>query len=131
MTEPIKINIIPHSLMDATYRQLQRMAKRYGIKANLPREELEDALYELLENNRNKTMNDELKFKILQLTSGHYLSATIPNNWYDLTEDQQNEFLTENNWKPFEDYDPEFVWGCIESAAKVTQQFIEDLSEEV
>ena len=43
-------------------------------------------------------------------------------------EEQQNEFLIENNWEPFENYDPEYVWGCIESAAKVTQEFIEDLS---
>ena len=76
-------------------------------------------------------MNDKLYFQCLQLCSGHYLSANLPNNWYDLTEKQQNEFLNENNWEPFENYPPEYVWGCIESAAKVTQQFIEDLSEEV
>lgn len=76
-------------------------------------------------------MNDKLYFKCLQLCSGHYLSANIPSNWYDLTEKQQNEFLNENNWEPFENYDSSFVMGCIESAAKVTQQFIEDLSEEV
>lgn len=35
--------------MDATYKQLQRLAKHYGIKANLPREELEDALFRKLE----------------------------------------------------------------------------------
>ena len=76
-------------------------------------------------------MNDKLYFKCLQLCSGHYLSANIPNNWYNLTENQQNEFINENNWEPFEDYDVEYIWSCIESAAKVTQQFIEDLSEEV
>ncbi len=76
-------------------------------------------------------MNNELKFRLLQLCSGHYLSANIPNNWYDLTEAQQNKFLEENNWEPFEDYDVEYVWSCIESAAKVTQEFIEDLNKEV
>ena len=76
-------------------------------------------------------MNNELYFKCLQLASGPYLSANLPNNWYDLTEKQQNEFLNENNWEPFEDYDPEYVMGCIESAAKVTQVFIEDLNKEV
>ncbi|MEM8718997.1 MAG: hypothetical protein AAGE84_06765 [Cyanobacteria bacterium P01_G01_bin.39] len=73
-------------------------------------------------------MNSKLYFKCLQLASGHYLSANLPSNWYDWTEDQQNEFLIENNWEPFENYDPEYVWGCIESAAKVTYEFIEDLS---
>ena len=76
-------------------------------------------------------MNNEVYFKCLQLASGHYLSANIPKNWYDWTEDQQNEFLIENNWEPFENYDPEYVWGCIESAAKVTQEFIEDLNKEI
>ena len=47
-TEKIKINLIPHYLEDATYKQLQRMAKHYGIKANLKREELETALYEII-----------------------------------------------------------------------------------
>lgn len=74
-------------------------------------------------------MNNELYFKCLQLASGHYLSANLPNNWYDWTEDQQNKFLIENNWEPFEDYSPEYVWGCIESAAKVTYEFIEDLDK--
>lgn len=38
-------------------------------------------------------MNEKLKFEILQLCSGHYLSANLPNNWYELTELEQNEFL--------------------------------------
>ena len=71
-------------------------------------------------------MNKELKFRILQLCSGHYLSANIPNNWYDLTEEEQNKFLTDNVWEPFETYDVEFVWRCITSATKATQEFIED-----
>ena len=71
-------------------------------------------------------MNKELKFKILQLCSGHYLNANIPNNWYDLTEEEQNKFLTDNVWEPFETYDVEFVWDCITSAAQVTEEFMED-----
>ena len=74
-------------------------------------------------------MNNNLYFQCLQLASGHYLSANLPNNWYDLTKDQQNEFLIENNWEPFENYDPEYVRGCIESAAKVTHEFVEDLDK--
>lgn len=38
-------------------------------------------------------MNNELYFKCLQLASGNYLSANLPSNWYDWTEEQQNEFL--------------------------------------
>ncbi len=75
-------------------------------------------------------MNEELKFKVLQLCSGHYLNANIPNNWYDLREEEQDQFLLENNWQPFEDYDPSYVWSCIESAADATQHFLEDLNKE-
>lgn len=75
-------------------------------------------------------MNSKLYFKCLQLVSGHYPSANLSSNWYDLNEEQQNKFLSENNWEPFEDYDMEYVWSCIESAAKVTQEFIEVLQEE-
>ncbi len=71
-------------------------------------------------------MNKELKFRILQLCSGHYLSANIPNNWYDLTEEEQNKFLADNVWEPFETYDIELVWRCITSATKATQEFMED-----
>ena len=75
-------------------------------------------------------MNDKLEFRILQLASGHYLSANLPNDWESFTEDQQNEFLSENVWQPFEDYDIEYVWSCIESAAQATQEFIEDLNND-
>lgn len=75
-------------------------------------------------------MDNELYFKCLQLASGHYLSANLPSNWYDWTEEQQNEFLIENNWEPFEYHSPEYVWGCIESAAKVTYNLIQDLNKE-
>lgn len=44
-------------------------------------------------------MNDELKFQILQFCSGHYLSANIPNNWHDFTEEQQNQFINDNVWQ--------------------------------
>ena len=80
---------------------------------------------------KGTTMNEHLKFKVLQLCSGHYLSANIPNNWYDLTENQQNKFLEDNIWEPFEYYDVEYVWSCIISAADATQHFIEDLQGDI
>lgn len=75
-------------------------------------------------------MNEHLKFRVLQLCSGHYLSANIPSNWHSLSKQEQNKFLEDNVWEPFEYYPAEFVWGCIESAADATQHFIEDLQED-
>mgnify|MGYP003471190016 FL=1 len=71
-----------------------------------------------------------LNFKILQLASGHYLTAEYPDDWQNLPEDEQLKFVSDNSWQPFEDYDPEFVIGCIESAAEVTQNFLEDLKHQ-
>ena len=76
------------------------------------------------------TNKEQLEFKVLQLTSNHFLCKSIPDNWYDLSEDQQNEFLIENNWEPFENYEPQYVWSYIENAAQATQEFIEDLNKE-
>lgn len=71
-------------------------------------------------------MNDELRFEILQLCSGHYLSATLPDDWQDLSELEQNRFLTENAWQPIETYSPDELWDYIELAAEITQRFIHD-----
>lgn len=74
-----------------------------------------------------KQLDEQLRFKILQLCSGHYLSANIPDDWYDLTKEEQNQFLRDNNWQPFDHYDSDYVGNCISSAATATQHFIEDL----
>ena len=74
-------------------------------------------------------MNEHLKFKVLQLCSGHYLSANIPNNWHELSEEQQNNFLIENVWEPLEHNNPELIWSAIDSAADATYNFIQDLQD--
>ena len=75
-----------------------------------------------------KQLDEQLRFKILQLCSGHYLSANIPDDWYELTEEEQDQFLQDNNWQPFEYYDPNYVENCTErSLSSATQHFIEDL----
>lgn len=74
--------------------------------------------------------NYNLNFQLLQLCSGHFLSAKLPDNWQDLTESKQSQFLENNVWHPFEDYNPEFVWQCIQSAAVATQEFIDNLNQE-
>lgn len=71
-------------------------------------------------------MNDNLYLQCLQLCSGHFLCANYPNNWEDLTEKEQEEFVLDNVWQPFENYDANYVMSCIDNAAQVTQQFIED-----
>lgn len=38
----------------------------------------------------------------------------------------QNQFILDNVWQPFENYDPAFVWAHIEDAAISTHVFIRD-----
>jgi hypothetical protein len=70
--------------------------------------------------------SNDLSFDILQLTSAHFLTTTIPDNWLELSEFAQNQFILDNVWQPFENYDPAFVWAHIEDAAISTQVFIRD-----
>jgi hypothetical protein len=70
--------------------------------------------------------SNEPSFDILQLASGHYLTTTIPDNWLDLSEEAQNQFILDNTWQPFESYDANFIWSHIEAAATSTQNFIRD-----
>lgn len=69
-------------------------------------------------------MNDKLKFDILQLASKYYLTKQIPDNWYNLNEEEQNKYLSENVWQPFEYHNPDYIWDRIENAASATEEFV-------
>ena len=74
-------------------------------------------------------MNNNLEFRVLQLVSGHYLCANYPDNWYELSDSKQLEFIQDNLWEPVENESPNLIRGAIESAAQVTLHFIEDLNK--
>jgi hypothetical protein len=65
------------------------------------------------------------------LCSGHYLCANYPDNWENLSENEQLEFIGDNLWEPMENESPELVQSAIESAAIATYHFIEDLNHKV
>ena len=70
-------------------------------------------------------MTSNLYNQCLQLCSRHYLCYNYPDSWFDLNYDNQLEFIADNLWEPMENELPELVRGAIESAAKVTYEFIE------
>lgn len=74
-------------------------------------------------------MDNELYLKCLMLCSGHYLCANYPDNWENLSENEQLEFIGDNLWEPMENESPELVQSAIESAAIATYHFIEDLNQ--
>ena len=69
-------------------------------------------------------MKSKLYFDCLQLCSGHFLCKIIPNNWNDLTEEQQIEFIEENTWEPLAHEEGEVIINHIKDAADVTYDFI-------
>ena len=61
-------------------------------------------------------ISDELRFKIFQEMSGNFLINQIPDNWEDLEEDDQHEYLMDNIWEPMEGYFPSKVAEIIKNA---------------
>ena len=57
-------------------------------------------------------------------SSGHFLTAQIPDNWEELDEEKQDEFLEDAAWQPFENERVSVVWSIIEDAAEATIRHI-------
>ena len=53
----------------------------------------------------------------LRLASNHYLVDEIPENWDSLTIEEQDKFLSDNAWQPFQDMEPEELIDHIEDLA--------------
>ncbi len=70
-------------------------------------------------------------FEILQQTSGHFLTEHIPDNWNEMSTVEQDTFLEEAAWEPFEYWDVADVWSLIDAAAYSTKQFLEKMGAEV
>ena len=53
----------------------------------------------------------------IRLASQHYLIDEIPENWIDLTTEEQDKFLADNAWQPFQDMEPDALIEHIEDLA--------------
>jgi len=71
----------------------------------------------------------DLEFKVLQMVSGHFLTEQIPDNFPDMSPDDQDTFLTDNAWEPLEYHEPAQVYDLIDAAAQSTSRFIKDLQD--
>lgn len=58
--------------------------------------------------------------------SGIFLTEEVPSNWDDLSEDEQNSFMSENVWEPFEDCEPNVLWELIENTANDLKDIVSD-----
>ena len=58
----------------------------------------------------------------LRLASQHYLTDEIPENWDSLTIEEQDKFLSDKAWQPFQDMEPEELIDHIEDLANAFEQ---------
>ena len=65
-------------------------------------------------------MNKELAFQRASLT---FLTEGVTYGFLSLTEENQNEFLVNHAWQPFEDEEPRVVFWHIKSLASNFEEF--------
>lgn len=61
-------------------------------------------------------LTEHQKFLILQAVSGDFLTENYPDNWEDLSEAEQDQFLADNAWEPFENMGTDDVANIIDNA---------------
>lgn len=75
--------------------------------------------------NFSNRMSDAERFNILQLCSGNFLCDTLPDEWEDMSEEDQDSFIVENAWQPFEGWPANEVFEIINNAAFTMVSYIE------
>lgn len=69
-------------------------------------------------------ITDEYRAKVNQMCSGHFLTEPYPDNFEELTSGEQNEFVEDHAWAPFEYMPANEVMSIIDAAAYETMAFI-------
>lgn len=64
-----------------------------------------------------------VEFKYLQEASGHFLTEYLPDNWEDMSDDDQDKWLESHAWEPLENFSVDDVWNVIDSAARSIKSF--------
>jgi hypothetical protein len=62
--------------------------------------------------------------------SNIFLTESVPTNWEDMEEEEQNNFIKENAWQPFENYLAADIWTLISDASGAFILFYETLSKD-
>ena len=58
----------------------------------------------------------------IQKAAGHFLIKPLPDDWDKLNMGDQNQFICENIWEPFEEWEADAVYEEIENLAKSFQE---------
>ena len=68
-------------------------------------------------------MNNEVSFETYQWASGQYLIRPLPDNWYDMDEGSQDEFLEVNSCELYDFWDAGDLWTEIDNLAHYAHKF--------
>lgn len=53
------------------------------------------------------------------LASGQYLTKSLPFEWLEWDDDEQNKFVEDNAWQPFENWDAKELFREISQLANI------------
>ena len=68
-------------------------------------------------------MNNEVPFETYQWASGHYLTRPLPDNWNDMDEKSQDDFLEGYACDLYEYWDAGDLWKEIDHLAYDAHKF--------
>jgi len=68
-------------------------------------------------------------FLFQQQSSTAFLSNPLPDNWEDMSDPEQLEFIQDNIWQPLENRDPATVREEIYDNAESWEQFISKIKK--
>ena len=52
------------------------------------------------------------------VASGTFLTTPLPDNWHTWEDKEQDSFVTDNAWEPFENADAKSIWEHIDHLAR-------------
>ena len=56
---------------------------------------------------------------------GQFLTEPFPDNYEQWSNEKLDDFIDDNKWEPFENYDPSFIWEQIEHLAYSVRNYID------
>ena len=61
----------------------------------------------------------------VEFVSSQFLCSDLPKDWYEMEEEKLYDFLKENAWYPYEDWDGEKIYSAIVDLAVDMRAYIE------
>ena len=62
-------------------------------------------------------VNEKQYEKDVEFVSSQFLCSELPKDWYEMEAEKLYDFIEENAWYPYEDWDGEKIFSAIEDLA--------------